>query len=62
MKERLHDMKSLDPNIYEALTESSRRRHEVLNKKTNKSNIPELLMLRQLQEEWDQNNDDLIAA
>ena len=53
-------MKSLDPKVYQALTESIQTRHDMLN--SHLINIPEYLMLRQLQDEWDEGNEDLIAA
>ena len=55
-------MENLDPKVYQALTESSQRRYEVLNPESKMSGISELLMLKQLQEEWNQNFDELMAA
>ena len=46
-------MDGLDPKVYEALTESSQKRHDMLNIKI--KSIPEYLTLIQLQDEWNKN-------
>ena len=53
-------MNPLDPKIYEALTESSQIRYDMLNIKF--KSTPEYLILRQLQDEWNKSYHDPMAA
>ncbi len=55
-------MTALVPKGFEGLTECSQRMDDLMIDERTASSIPELLLFRQLQEEWNHSNDDLIAA
>ncbi len=62
MKGRSPEMESLDPKVYEALTENSQRIHYSLDRPRDKSSVPKLLVYKEIQAIWNKSKDDLIAA